>query len=163
MGHPGFPIEFTGGGYSRTDKAKAVASNPVVLSNLRVCFQNPAHGHNCGHCEKCIRTKLNFIAAGIGAVPCLGDVPTRAEVDRLVIDKPAVLSLYRDILDRGGDWRGHEELGSAVRRIVTASKWQQALRRLVIKGPGRLSQRLTRFYRKHILRNPDLWRRPVGG
>lgn len=162
MGHFGFPIEFAGGGYTRTNKAKAFASNPVVLSNLRVCFQNPADGHNCGRCEKCIRTKLNFIAAGIGPVACLGDPPSRAEIDRLVIDKPAVLSLYRDILDSGGDWPGHEELRDALRRIVFSSKWERSRRRLV-ETPAKLSRRLTRFYRKHILRDPDLWRNSIGG
>ncbi|MBN9245889.1 MAG: hypothetical protein J0I81_00275 [Hyphomicrobium sp.] len=162
MSHFGFPIEFAGGGYTRTSKAKVFSGNPVVLSNLRVCFQSPIDGHNCGRCEKCIRTKLNFIAAGIGRVPCLGNLPNRSEIDGVTIDNPAVLNLYRDILDSGGDWAGHEELRDAVRRIVFSSKWERSRRRLA-ETPAKLSRRLTRIYRKHILRKPDLWRNWIGG
>ena len=65
LGCGGFPIRTTGAAWSRTEKAGAVAANPVVLKHLRVCYERPELGGNCGECEKCIRTKLNFYAVGI--------------------------------------------------------------------------------------------------
>ena len=60
LGCSGFPIRTTGAAWSRTQKAGVVATNPVVLEHLRVCYERPELGGNCGECEKCFRTKLNF-------------------------------------------------------------------------------------------------------
>lgn len=61
-----------GGGVTRTRKAEAIGGVPSVREHLRVCWQGEDHGRNCGVCEKCVRTKVNFLAAGHGTVPALG-------------------------------------------------------------------------------------------
>jgi hypothetical protein len=70
LGCGAFPIRPAGAAWSRTEKAGAVASNPAVLQHLRVCYERPELGENCGVCEKCVRTKLNFHAVGIRPNAC---------------------------------------------------------------------------------------------
>lgn len=48
-----------GGEASRAEKAEFIADNKVVQDNLFVCN---IKGYNCGICEKCLRTQLNFYA-----------------------------------------------------------------------------------------------------
>jgi len=57
-------VEHDGVALSRLDKVRLIAGWTVALHNVRVCTMNPAHGLNCGHCEKCLRTMLELLAAG---------------------------------------------------------------------------------------------------
>lgn len=50
--------------YSRSEKARLIADWTVALQNIRVCNENPPDALNCGQCEKCVRTMLEFLAAG---------------------------------------------------------------------------------------------------
>lgn len=53
---------------SRTEKAELLTQWPLGMQKLRVCWESAASGtieHNCGHCEKCVRTNLNFLACGV--------------------------------------------------------------------------------------------------
>lgn len=49
---------------NRIQKTARVAQEAFALQNLRVCWQNPVEGLNCGVCEKCLRTMVNLEAAG---------------------------------------------------------------------------------------------------
>jgi hypothetical protein len=70
-----FRLVTEGGGLTRTQKVAAISKVPAVAERLRVCWQGPQTGHNCGVCEKCMRTKLNFLAVG-GEIPLsLGGAP----------------------------------------------------------------------------------------
>ncbi len=156
VGNSGFPIDFTGAGYTRTNKARALRGEHSVLENLRVCYQNPDNAFNCGRCEKCVRTKLNFMVSGAASIPALGEWPTVSEVDRLIVDNPAAINLYRDLLENG-DWSGHADLRSAVKRLVSPSDFDRR-RQKVVKGAMGMRQRLNHFYRKHILQmSPGAW------
>lgn len=55
-----------GGESTRINKAKLVATEDVALETLRVCYKQVDGKYNCGKCEKCIRTLLNFTAIGSG-------------------------------------------------------------------------------------------------
>jgi len=65
-----FQIIHDGAGFNRTEKVKQIAQWPTALQNLRVCWQGDHKDRNCGHCEKCIRTILNFRAVGLNLPPC---------------------------------------------------------------------------------------------
>lgn len=52
------------GAVTRTEKVALIAKFPEVRDRLRVCWEGPKTGRNCGRCEKCRRTYLNFLAAG---------------------------------------------------------------------------------------------------
>lgn len=55
-----------GGEATRVEKSKLVATEDVALDTLRVCYKQVDGKYNCGKCEKCIRTLLNFTAIGSG-------------------------------------------------------------------------------------------------
>jgi hypothetical protein len=69
-------IQTEGSGFTRTQKVKMLPT--ALTSNLRVCWQNIELGKkiNCGKCEKCIRTKMNFEANRIQPPACLGSKVT---------------------------------------------------------------------------------------
>lgn len=70
MGGDVMKIVHDGAGYSRTEKIKVVAGYPVATKCLRVCWQGADQSKNCGVCEKCIRTKMNFLATGLPVPEC---------------------------------------------------------------------------------------------
>ncbi|MCL1593018.1 MAG: 7-cyano-7-deazaguanine synthase [Actinomycetia bacterium] len=71
-GSRAFPFPTIGATASRRDKITAISHIDVVREHLRVCWQPNARGANCGHCGKCVRTKLGFAASGYPATAALG-------------------------------------------------------------------------------------------
>lgn len=53
-----------GADITRLDKVKYISNYPIVLENIRVCYLNPKNQFNCGKCDKCLRTMINFEIAG---------------------------------------------------------------------------------------------------
>lgn len=51
--------------YDRTMKANVVKDWELATEKMRVCWEGNDKSKNCGKCEKCIRTMLNFIACGV--------------------------------------------------------------------------------------------------
>ena len=101
LGHTSFPLSTTGYGLSRTEKAAAIASNTAVTRNLRVCHAGPMTGRNCGECEKCIRTALNFLAVGVDRIEAIEPI-TLEKLDRLFVDKFVKVKQVVDILKYPG-------------------------------------------------------------
>lgn len=63
-----------GCGYARIDKIGMLANNKSACEVLKVCYEGADQGQNCGICEKCVRTRMNFWAMGYdGALPCFPD------------------------------------------------------------------------------------------
>lgn len=59
-----------GAGYSRTEKVEAINKLPYLVEQLKVCWEGDSQHENCGSCEKCLRTRLNFAAAGNNDPSC---------------------------------------------------------------------------------------------
>jgi hypothetical protein len=72
-----------GSGYSRTAKAAVVARSPTALKTLRVCWQGEPQDRNCGHCEKCMRTRLSLLAVGVSNPPCFDAPLDLARIDTI--------------------------------------------------------------------------------
>lgn len=53
-----------GAQFDRTEKVDWLFQNTRVVDELRVCWAGPSLDRNCGRCEKCVRTMLNFWAKG---------------------------------------------------------------------------------------------------
>lgn len=87
LGDGDFPIVCSGFGSTRTDKAAAVLEHPTVSERIRVCWEGAQLDRNCGRCEKCVRTQLNFLAAGAVPPSCLGE-PDPALVRNLQARNP---------------------------------------------------------------------------
>ncbi len=60
-----------GAGFTRTDKVAEIIKFPVACQTIKVCWSGADQSGNCGKCEKCVRTQLNFLAAGaVSNPPC---------------------------------------------------------------------------------------------
>jgi hypothetical protein len=114
-------IVHDGAGFSRTDKIALLSRYPAALKSLKVCWQGSQQGRNCGVCEKCVRTQLNFLAVGIANPPCF-DVPLDLRrVAGIPIGSDAILAELRSIVQY------------AERRHIDEA-WLRALRKRLSRG-----------------------------
>ncbi len=60
-----FRIIHDGAGFTRSQKIANMATHDFIINNLKVCWEGRKQDQNCGFCEKCIRTKLHFLANGL--------------------------------------------------------------------------------------------------
>jgi hypothetical protein len=88
-----------GGEANRDRKIELLASSPVALESLRVCWENRAGAYNCGRCEKCLRTMIELQLCG--ALERAARFPraiAAADVARLTIP-PNCRKYWRRMLD----------------------------------------------------------------
>jgi len=86
----GFNIVHDGAGYSRTDKIAEILRYPVASETVKVCYAGVDQSRNCGRCEKCVRTMLNFLAAGaVKTPPCFPGELNLDDVRNIKIDHEA--------------------------------------------------------------------------
>ncbi|WP_282607880.1 DUF6395 domain-containing protein [Pelagibius sp. Alg239-R121] len=74
----GFRVVHDGAGYSRTQKVEEIARHATAERVVKVCWEGKETHKNCGSCEKCIRTRLNFLAVGSENPPCF-DTPLKVD------------------------------------------------------------------------------------
>jgi len=134
-----FRLVTDGGGHGRTDKIEALRDEPHALAAMKVCWQGPDPARNCGRCEKCVMTRLNFLAAGIPDPPCFDEPLALAHVAALELPSlQKVRDLYRTCWNelearrRGGPivellrWRlarvPPEETLARVRRVAQVAR-----------------------------------------
>jgi hypothetical protein len=108
-----------GAGYSRTEKVEAIARFPFFADHLKVCWQGPNPCENCGLCEKCIRTRLNFAAAGHEEPGCFRGRFERKMLRKLRISLPIHVVELEGIL-------------TYVRRRGLSYPWVGALQRRIL-------------------------------
>lgn len=65
-----FKIMHDGATHSRTEKVSEIVEWQKGTENLRVCWEGDLKDRNCGICEKCLRTKMNFLAVGSQIPKC---------------------------------------------------------------------------------------------
>ena len=106
MSGDGFAIVHDGRGYSRTDKIAVLVQYPAAVASLKVCWEGREQHQNCGVCEKCIRTQLNFLAAGHGYPACfespfdltlIDTIPIRNDVQFIELQSIADFAEARNI------------------------------------------------------------------
>jgi hypothetical protein len=94
-----FSIVYDGGGTFRTDKVKALINYPLACQALKVCYEAGDQSGNCGNCEKCIRTKLNFLAAGATSMPnCFPNGFDIQQIKNITINPSGQFREYRRIV-----------------------------------------------------------------
>ena len=85
-----------GASHSRTEKALALSSWKDGVNSLRVCWEGRQIEGNCRRCEKCVRTKLNFLCNNL-------EVPNSLTTDENIGDEIASIKLKRFVLK--GQWK----------------------------------------------------------
>jgi hypothetical protein len=51
-------------------KVAQITADKTAMEAVKVCWEGQGASKNCGQCEKCIRTQLNFLAVGVSRPPC---------------------------------------------------------------------------------------------
>jgi hypothetical protein len=77
-----------GSRFSRLEKVRDLASWPAALAALRVCPGNAGDRPNCGRCEKCLRTRLELLAAGVDETAAFGPSLTPVELWDWAVPQP---------------------------------------------------------------------------
>jgi hypothetical protein len=126
-----------GAAYSRCEKTEYVSRSAVALRNLHVCFR-AGSDHNCGACEKCLRTMATLDV--LGKLPSAKTFPAeRVDPERLarvfVLEKTQE-GYYRALRGLAAA-RKRFDIVRALDRALRRSRW----RRQVMRVPDWLAQR----------------------
>jgi hypothetical protein len=122
-----FAIQTECSALSRTERVALAARYPQLATRLRVCWQEASSGRNCGRCEKCLRTQLNFLAAGLEPL-CFDGRPTPRQVLGIAA-KNAVQIAYL------------EEIAESARARGIEASWLSALTVSIVKNKALLPYR----------------------
>ncbi len=106
----GFSIVHDGGEASRTEKVAVIARYPIAVRALKMCWEGPEPFRNCGVCEKCVRTWLNFAAVGVTNPSCFENWIDARQIHSIPVRNEPQAAELRSIVayarrhDRRGDW-----------------------------------------------------------
>lgn len=92
-----FAVIHDGANCDRTEKVAEIAGWTAGVDNLRVCWEGELTDRNCGKCEKCLRTKLNFLAAGHRVPPSLPGGDPAADIRSVYLRNDAVRAEWEQI------------------------------------------------------------------
>jgi hypothetical protein len=126
---PSFEVVYDGAGFRRTEKVAALSDWPEALSNLRVCWENVETGKNCGTCQKCVRTKLNFLAAGLPLPEALAEAPDPRQIRQINVRSGGQLEYLDDILTFAKQRGMQEYWVDPLKVAIKRSRRRIALRR----------------------------------
>lgn len=142
----GFRMVTDGAGSTRAEKAAVIARHPALRDRLRVCWWGPLHGGeggNCGRCEKCLRTKLDFLCHGLDPGPALPANHAVADIVLIGLRLPVSRAELHEILATArrhrirARWVPALRLGIAVSYLAVGLRWlycplKRLARRLVV-------------------------------
>ncbi|MEO6073036.1 MAG: hypothetical protein ABIP67_07220 [Burkholderiales bacterium] len=109
-----FTFVHDGAAFTRNQKAAMVTQWPEAMRRLRVCWEGKQLDRNCGQCEKCLRTILNFKVNGVEKPLCLPFDVTSSQILNLHGMHEGLILEFEEILD-------------AAKRINVKAKWVGAL------------------------------------
>lgn len=92
-----FIVMHDGASHSRTEKVREIAEWKIGTENLRVCWQGDLKDRNCGVCEKCVRTKLNFLASNQPIPSCFPSSDIIEDLKKIVLYNDAVRAEWKQI------------------------------------------------------------------
>ncbi len=108
-----FQIVHDGAAFPRLDKMGEITKWPEAMQNLRVCWEGAEKDRNCGRCEKCVRTILNFRILGVGLPECFEQDLTDEQI--------------RNIRVASGPLTEMERVLEAAKAAGISASWVQAL------------------------------------
>jgi hypothetical protein len=131
-------LDLYGSDFTKNEKIRAIAANPLAQNNLRICQQNfygsfelSAKFLNCGCCQKCVRTLLVLQQEGR-----LDDFKNFANkenldfyLDRVMHVKPIFIKAYDEIRRRGVDRKTAYAINALIRRSKMLNRMEWAGRR----------------------------------
>ncbi|RZS39978.1 hypothetical protein EV673_1735 [Limnobacter thiooxidans] len=97
LGSGEFGVMHDGASHSRTEKVREINQWNAGKNNLRVCWQGDLKDRNCGVCEKCIRTKLNFLAVNAPVPLAFPDSDILPDLKKVQLRNDAVRAEWRQL------------------------------------------------------------------
>lgn len=143
-----FAIVTDGSGYTRSEKVRLIGQYPQVANFLRVCWAGALHGvgdENCGVCEKCVRTKLNFACNNILPGGTLAGMPTTKHIVFINAKNNVQINFLKDIMDTArkngirDSWLTSLAVGMALSKVMILAKAampgriRRAIKKLLLK------------------------------
>jgi len=98
LSNDSFTIVHDGAAFSRTEKIALIAKDPVATAAVKVCWEATDLSTNCGTCEKCVRTRLNFKAAGVDSPSCFTGEITPGQICMIRFCNDSQRAGFRSIL-----------------------------------------------------------------
>ena len=115
-------IKTHGAGFTRTQKVAILNAWEAARNNLRVCWQGPQTGRNCGKCEKCVRTMLNFMANNYPVPSCFPEGFNIEHLKAMRSLNKIQVSYMKDILQTARKNNIKEPWVDEVSRIIKKNK-----------------------------------------
>lgn len=118
LGHVGAEL-------SRLGKVRFLGAFPGAVDDLRVCFERPELGENCGQCRKCLTLQLALEALGL---PTAGAFPDPAKPKARRDLRTTIPYFQADLLEiaEEADRAGRHGLAAEARRMVATSPLRAA-------------------------------------
>ena len=139
-----FEIQTDCAGLTRTERVALISRYPAIAARLRVCWEDARSGRNCGRCEKCMRTNLNFLANGTDPY-CFDRRPTSMEILGIRARSAIQIGYFEEIVDsarkHGIDERWVSVLVASIAKNKLLLPARPLWRRATHKGK-RIAQRL---------------------
>lgn len=128
-----FEIVHDGAAYTRSEKIAVISDWQEALTYLRVCWQGEIKDRNCGTCEKCIRTILNFRLLGRDLPECFEKDVTNSDILRLKRLTPVSIAYLDEIVETAREAGIDDTWISALRRTIARNRrastgWRKQLR-----------------------------------
>ena len=121
LGSDHFKIHTDASEMTRLEKVVSLKGWPEALKHMRVCWEGPITGENCGVCEKCVRTQLEFLVSGMDPSSCFAHSLQKGEVRKIVARNRPQLELF-------------EDMDKVCRRDSINTWWSRELRAIVRRG-----------------------------
>ncbi|NCC04167.1 MAG: hypothetical protein EOM37_09030 [Proteobacteria bacterium] len=111
-----------GAAFSRTKKVEYISHNNLAVQVTKVCWEGLDLYKNCGKCEKCMRTLLNFMAVGVENPACFEEPLNIKNISGLKIHNETQLNELKSILEY------------ATTKGKSAEPWALELKQLISTG-----------------------------
>ncbi len=147
-----FQIASDGGAATRPQKVSLISKHPGIADNIRVCWEGPLTGNNCGKCEKCLRTQLNFLVTGSPLPHHLGSTPSLLQLLRMRIKSRIQLQYLEQNVRHAAAQPDALVSARALRAIIV---WHALRYRL----SGHFLVRKTRRLLHKLIRRARRWKR----
>lgn len=113
-----FKVLHDGADRSRLEKVLDISDWKLGTENLRVCWQGEIKDENCGICEKCLRTQLNFLVNECAIPSCFPTVNLSAHIRKLTLQNDAVKNEWKQIYEFTKTSNLDSKLVKEVKRVV---------------------------------------------
>lgn len=142
-------IVHDGAQFTRTAKLELLREHPTIVRHLKVCWEGRRQYENCGTCEKCVRTRLNFLAVGVPEPACFSQPFELDQLRGLRVGNAFQLGELRTLLQYAeerqlaADWV--DRLRARIRRLAARRRVFDTVRRA---DDSIMGGRLTALYRR---------------